>query len=184
MNSYSFIYNDFTKIIFIENNFYLLGKRGECIVFNNNFENEKKVNYKTAIPLYDIIQYKKYFLLFTAEFNMCLVDFNFDTNQMNELFYIKFGLNKVTNLIYINDVLYITNADKNVYSIDFNYEYRLYEERVAMKKEENLSEAYNIYYELHKNKKKKKKKGKKGKGGKKKSASPTKKKASPAKKKK
>ena len=115
---------------------------------------------------------------------MCLVDFNFDTNQMNELFYIKFGLNKVTNLIYINDVLYITNADKNVYSIDFNYEYRLYEERVAMKKEENLSEAYNIYYELHKNKKKKKKKGKKGKGGKKKSASPTKKKASPAKKKK
>jgi hypothetical protein len=184
MNSYSFIYNDFTKIIFIENNFYLLGKRGECIVFNNNFENEKKVNYKTAIPLYDIIQYKKYFLLFTAEFNMCLVDFNFDTKLMNELFYIKFGLNKVTNLIYINDVLYITNADKNIYSIDFNIEYRLYEERIAMKKEEKLSEEYNIYYELHKNKKKKKKKGKKGKGGKKTSSSPAKKKASPGKKKK
>ena len=139
--------------------------------------------YKKAIPLYDIIQYKKNFLVFTSEFNMCLVEFNFENNKMNELFYIKFGMNKVTNLIYINDILYITNADKNVYSIDFNYEYRLYEERVAMKKEEKLSEEYNIYYELHKNKKKKKKKGKKGKG-KKKASSPGKKKASPGKKKK
>ena len=183
MNIYDFKYNDFTKIIFNNNNFYLLGKRGECIVFNNNFEDEKKIMYKKAIPLYDIIQYKKNFLVFTSEFNMCLVEFNFENNKMNELFYIKFGMNKVTNLIYINDILYITNADKNVYSIDFNYEYRLYEERVAMKKEEKLSEEYNIYYELHKNKKKKKKKGKKGKG-KKKTSSPGKKKGSPGKKKK
>ena len=184
MNTYDFKYNDFTKIIFHDNNFYLLGKRGECIVFNSYLEDEQKILYKKAIPLYDIIQYKKNFLLFTSEFNMCLVEFNFENKIMNELFYIKFGLNKVTNLIYINDILYITNADKNVYSIDFNYEYRLYEERVAMKKEEKLSEEYNIYYELHKNKKKKKKKGKKGKGGKKKATSPPKKKASPAKKKK
>ena len=186
MNTYDFKYNNFTKIIFNSNNnnFYLLGKRGECIVFNNNFEDEKIVYYKKAIPLYDIIHYKNYFLLFTSEFNMCLVEFNFDNKIMNELFYIKFGMNKVTNLIYINDVLYITNADKNIYSIDFNIEYRLYEERIAMKKEEKLSEEYNIYYELHKNKKKKKKKGKKGKGGKKTSSSPAKKKASPGKKKK
>ena len=183
MNTFDFKYNNFTKIVFNNNNFYLLGNSGECIVFNNNFEDEKKVLYKKAIPLYDIIQYKNYFLLFTSEFNMSLVEFNFDKNSMNELFYIKFGMNRVTNLIYINDVLYITNADKNVYMIDFNFEYRLYEERVAMKKEEKLSEEYNIYYELHKNKKKKKKKGKKGKGGKKKSASPAKKKASPKKKK-
>ena len=165
MNTYDFKYNDFTKIIFNNNNFYLLGKRGECIVFNNNFVEEQKVFYKKAIPLYDIIQYNKKFLLFTSEFNMCLVEFNFEKNKMIELFYIKFGMNRVTNLIYINDVLYITNADKNIYCIDFNYEYRLYEERLAMKKEELLSEEYNIYYELHKNKKKKKKKGKKGKGG-------------------
>ena len=183
MNTFDFKYNNFTKIVFNNNNFYLLGNSGECIVFNNNFEDEKKVLYKKAIPLYDIIQYKNYFLLFTSEFNMSLVEFNFDKNSMNELFYIKFGMNRVTNLIYINDVLYITNADKNVYMIDFNFEYRLYEERVAMKKEEKLSEEYNIYYELHKNKKKKKKKGKKGKGGKKKSASPAKKKSSPKKKK-
>ena len=176
MNTYDFKYNDFTKIIFNNNNFYLLGKRGECIVFNNNFVEEQKVFYKKAIPLYDIIQYNKKFLLFTSEFNMCLVEFNFEKNKMIELFYIKFGMNRVTNLIYINDVLYITNADKNIYCIDFNYEYRLYEERLAMKKEELLSEEYNIYYELHKNKKKKKKKGKKGKGGKKKSVSPAKKK--------
>ena len=165
MNTYDFKYNDFTKIIFNNNNFYLLGKRGECIVFNNNFVEEQKVFYKKAIPLYDIIQYNKKFLLFTSEFNMCLVEFNFEKNKIIELFYIKFGMNRVTNLIYINDVLYITNADKNIYCIDFNYEYRLYEERLAMKKEELLSEEYNIYYELHKNKKKKKKKGKKGKGG-------------------
>ena len=183
MNTFDFKYNNFTKIVFNNNNFYLLGNSGECIVFNNNFEDEKKVLYKKAIPLYDIIQYKNYFLLFTSEFNMSLVEFNFDKNSMNELFYIKFGMNRVTNLIYINDVLYITNADKNIYMIDFNFEYRLYEERVAMKKEEKLSEEYNIYYELHKNKKKKKKKGKKGKGGKKKSASPAKKKSSPKKKK-
>ena len=178
MNTYDFKYNNFTKIVFNNNNFYLLGKRGECIVFNNNFEDEKEVFYKKAIPLYDIIQYQKNFLLFTSEFNMCLVEFNFDNKVMNELFYIKFGLNKVTNLIYINDVLYITNADKNIYSIDFNIEYRLYEERVAMKKEEKFSEDFNIYYELHKSKKKKKKKGKKAKGGgaKKKAASPAKKK--------
>ena len=175
MNTYDFPYNDFTKIVFSNNNFYLLGNRGKCIVYNNNFEDPKIVVYKKPIPLYDIVQYKKYFLLFTGEFNMCLVEFNFETNKMNELFFIKFGLNKVTNLIYINDILYITNADKNIYSIDFNVEYRLYEERVAMKKEEKLSEEYNIYYELHKNKKKKKKKGKKGKG-KKKSSSPKKKK--------
>jgi outer membrane protein assembly factor BamB len=176
MNTYDFKYNDFTKIIFNNNNFYLLGKRGECIVFNNKFEEEQKVFYRKSIPLYDIIQYNKKFLLFTSEFNMCLVEFDFEKKKIIELFYIKFGMNKVTNLIYINDVLYITNADKNIYCIDFNYDYRLYEERIAMKKEELLSAEYNIYYELHKNKKKKKKKGKKGKGGKKKSASPAKKK--------
>ncbi len=73
-------------------------------------------------------------------------------------------MNRVTNLIYINNILYITNADKNIYSIDVNTEYELYEERVAMKKEEKFCDAFNVYYELHKNKRKKKKKGKKGKG--------------------
>ena len=183
MNTYDFNYNDFTKIIYINNNFYLLGKRGNCIVFNNNFEDEKKVLYHKAIPLYDIIQFKKYFVIFTADFNMVLVDFNFDLSRMIELFYIKFGMNRVTNLIYINNVLYITNADKNIYSIDVNIEYELYEERVEMIKEDKFCDAFNVFYELHKNKRKKKKKGKKGKG-KKKSASPAKKKASPAKKKK
>ena len=183
MNTYDFNYNDFTKIIYINNNFYLLGKRGNCIVFNNNFEDEKKVLYHKAIPLYDIIQFKKYFVIFTADFNMVLVDFNFDLSRMIELFYIKFGLNRVTNLIYINNVLYITNADKNIYSIDVNTEYELYEERIEMIKEDKFCDAFNVFYELHKNKRKKKKKGKKGKG-KKKSASPAKKKASPAKKKK
>ena len=183
MNTYDFSYNDFTKIIYINNNFYLLGKRGNCIVFNNNFEDEKKVLYHKAIPLYDIIQFKKYFVIFTADFNMVLVDFNFDLSRMIELFYIKFGMNRVTNLIYINNVLYITNADRNIYSIDVNTEYELYEERVEMMKEEKFCDAFNVFYELHKNKRKKKKKGKKGKA-KKKSASPAKKKASPAKKKK
>jgi WD40 repeat protein len=183
MNTYDFNYNDFTKIIYINNNFYLLGKRGNCIVFNNNFEDEKKVLYHKAIPLYDIIQFKKYFVIFTADFNMVLVDFNFDLSRMIELFYIKFGMNRVTNLIYINNILYITNADKNIYSIDVNTEYELYEERVEMIKEDKFCDAFNVFYELHKNKRKKKKKGKKGKG-KKKSASPAKKKASPAKKKK
>ena len=183
MNTYDFNYNDFTKIIYINNNFYLLGKRGNCIVFNNNFEDEKKVLYHKAIPLYDIIQFKKYFVIFTADFNMVLVDFNFDLSRMIELFYIKFGLNRVTNLIYINNILYITNADKNIYSIAVNTEYELYEERIEMIKEDKFCDAFNVFYELHKNKRKKKKKGKKGKG-KKKSASPAKKKASPAKKKK
>ena len=183
MNTYDFNYNDFTKIIYINNNFYLLGKRGNCIVFNNNFEDEKKVLYHKAIPLYDIIQFKKYFVIFSADFNMVLVDFNFDLSRMIELFYIKFGMNKVTNLIYINNILYITNADKNIYSIDVNTEYELYEERIEMIKEDKFCDAFNVFYELHKNKRKKKKKGKKGKG-KKKSASPAKKKASPAKKKK
>ena len=183
MNTYDFNYNDFIKIIYINNNFYLLGKRGNCIVFNNNFEDEKKVLYRKAIPLYDIIQFKKYFVIFTADFNMVLVDFNFDLSRMIDLFYIKFGMSRVTNLIYINNVLYITNADKNIYSIDVNTEYELYEERIEMIKEDKFCDAFNVFYELHKNKRKKKKKGKKGKG-KKKSASPAKKKASPAKKKK
>ena len=177
MNTYDFNYNDFTKIIYINNNFYLLGKRGNCIVFNNNFEDEKKVLYHKAIPLYDIIQFKKNFVIFTADFNMVLVDFNFDLSRMIELFYIKFGMNRVTNLIYINNILYITNADKNIYSIDVNTEYELYEERIEMIKEDKFCDAFNVFYELHKNKRKKKKKGKKGKG-KKKSASPAKKKAS------
>ena len=152
-------------------------------MFNNNFEDEKKVLYHKAIPLYDIIQFKKYFVIFTSDFNMVLVDFNFDLSRMIELFYIKFGMNRVTNLIYINNILYITNADKNIYSIDVNTEYELYEERIEMIKEDKFCDAFNVFYELHKNKRKKKKKGKKGKG-KKKSASPAKKKVSPAKKKK
>ena len=139
----------------------------------------KMVVYHKNIPLFDIIQYKTNFLIFTAEFNMCFVEFKYETKKMNELFFIKFGMNKVTNLMYISDVLYVTNADMNIYSIDFNFEYQIFEEKVAMKKEELLSEDYNKYYELHKNKKKKKKKGKKGKKGKKKastSKSPKKKK--------
>ena len=185
MNSYDFSYNEFTKIIYINSNFYLLGKRGYCIVFDNNFENEKKVFYHKAIPLYDIIQFRKYFVIFTSDFNLVLVDFNFDLSRMINLFYIKLGNNRVTNLIYINNILYITNADKNVYSIDVNVEFELYEEREKMIKEGKFSEAFNVYYELHKSKKKKRKKGKKGKGKKKtKSASPKKKSASPGKKKK
>ena len=88
---------------------------------------------------------------------MVLVEFNFELNRMISLFKMKLGNNKVTNLIYINNILYITNADKNVYSIDVNTEYELYEERVAMKKEEKFCDAFNVYYELHKNKRKKKK---------------------------
>ena len=182
MNTYDFSYNEFTKIIYINSNFYLLGKRGYCIVFDNNFENEKKVFYHKAIPLYDIIQFQKYFVIFTADFNLVLVEFNFDLSRMIDLFYIKIGMNRVTNLIYINNILYITNADKNVYSIDVNMEFELYEEREKIIKEAKFSEAFNVYYELHKNKRKKRK-GKKGKGkGKTKSSSP--KKASPGKKKK
>ena len=182
MNTYDFSYNEFTKIIYINSNFYLLGKRGYCIVFDNNFKNEKKVFYHKAIPLYDIIQFQKYFVIFTADFNLVLVEFNFDLSRMIDLFYIKIGMNRVTNLIYINNILYITNADKNVYSIDVNMEFELYEEREKIIKEAKFSEAFNVYYELHKNKRKKRK-GKKGKGkGKTKSSSP--KKASPAKKKK
>ena len=181
LNIYDFSYNDFTKIVYINNNFYLLGKRGNCIVFNNNFEDEKKVLFHKAIPLYDIIQFKKDFVIFTADFNMTLVEFNFDLNRMISLFYIKLGTNKVTNLIYINNILYITNADKNIYSIDVNMEYELYYERTAIDKEEKFCEAFNVFYEAHKNKRKKKKKGKKGKA-KKNTASPEKKKSSPAKK--
>ena len=182
MNTYDFSYNEFTKIIYINSNFYLLGKRGYCIVFDNNFENEKKVFYHKAIPLYDIIQFQKYFVIFTADFNLVLVEFNFELSRMIDLFYIKIGMNRVTNLIYINNIVYITNADKNVYSIDVNMEFELYEEREKIIKEAKFSEAFNVYYELHKNKRKKRK-GKKGKGkGKTKSSSP--KKASPAKKKK
>ena len=182
MNTYDFSYNEFTKIIYINSNFYLLGKRGYCIVFDNNFENEKKVFYHKAIPLYDIIQFQKYFVIFTADFNLVLVEFNFDLSRMIDLFYIKIGMNRVTNLIYINNILYITNADKNVYSIDVNMEFELYAEREKIIKEAKFSEAFNVYYELHKNKRKKRK-GKKGKGkGKTKSSSP--KKASSAKKKK
>ena len=183
LNMYDFSYNDFTKIIYINNNFYLLGKRGNCVVFNNNFEDEKKVLFHKAIPLYDIIQFKKDFVIFTADFHMTLVEFNFDLNRMISLFYIKLGTNKVTNLIYINNILYITNADKNIYSIDVNMEYELYYERTAIDKEEKFCEAFNVFYEAHKNKRKKKKKGKKGKATKK-TASLEKKKASPAKKKK
>ena len=183
LNMYDFSYNDFTKIIYINNNFYLLGKRGNCVVFNNNFEDEKKVLFHKAIPLYDIIQFKKDFVIFTADFHMTLVEFNFDLNRMISLFYIKLGTNKVTNLIYINNILYITNADKNIYSIDVNMEYELYYERTTIDKEEKFCEAFNVFYEAHKNKRKKKKKGKKGKATKK-TASLEKKKASPAKKKK
>ena len=183
LNMYDFNYNDFTKIVYINNNFYLLGKSGNCVVFNNNFEDEKKVLFHKSIPLYDIIQFKKDFVIFTADFNMTLVEFNFDLNRMISLFYIKLGTNKVTNLIYINNILYITNADKNIYSIDVNMEYELYYERNAIDKEEKFCEAFNVFYEAHKNKRKKKKKGKKGKA-KKKTSSPEKKKASSAKKKK
>ena len=184
MNTYDFNYNNFTKIIYINNNFYLLGKKGYCVVFNNNFEDEKVVYYHKAIPINDIIQFKKFFVIFTADFKMTVVDFNFDLGRMIEFFYMKFGVNKVTNLIYINNILYITNADKNIYSIDVNMEYELYEERNEIIKESKFSDAFNAYYELHKNKRKKKK-GKKGKGkAKKKAASPEKKKAPTAKKKK
>lgn len=189
-DSSDFKYNNFTKIVFLTqtNKFYLLGYHGECIIFNKNFEEEDYVCYPKTIALFDIIQYKKKFLLFTSEFHMSLVEFDLDKKKMKELFYIKFGLNRVTDLMYFNDILYVTNYDRNVYSIDFDIEYKLYEERVQMKGEEIFSEAFNKYYEAHKGKKKKKKKKGKGKGkGKKGSSpkkSPKKKSVSPKKKKK
>ena len=184
MDMYDFKYNDFTKIVYLNNFFYLLGKRGNCVVFDNNFEDEKLVLYHKPIPIFDIIQFQKNFVIFTSEFNMVLVDFNFDLKKMIDLFYIKFGMNKVTNLIYINNILYITNADKNIYSIDVKTEFELYEERSMMNNEEKFCNAFNAFYEAHKNKRKKKKKGKKGKAKMKLTLTSNKKKASPKKKKK
>ena len=186
MNMYDFKYNDFTKVVYLNNYFYLLGKRGTCVVFNNNFEDDKIVFYHKPIPIYDIIQFEKNFVIFTSENNMVLVEFNFDLNKMIDLFYIKLGMSRVTNLIYINDILYVTNADKNIYSIDVKMENELYYERSLIKKEEEFCNVFNVFYEAHKNKRKKKKKGKKGKGksGVKTSSSNNKKKTSPTKKKK
>ena len=185
MNMYDFKHNDFTKVVYINNFFYLLGKRGKCVVYNNNFEDEKIVFYHKSIPIYDIIQFEKNFVIFTSENNMVLVEFNFEVNKMIDLFYIKFGISKVTNLIYINNILYITNADKNIYSIDVKTENELYYERSLMLNEEKFCNIFNVFYEAHKNKRKKKKKGKKGKGKSTvKSSSTNKKTAAPAKKKK
>ena len=184
MNMYDFKYNDFTKVVYLNNYFYLLGKRGTCVVFDNNFEDDKIVFYHKSIPIYDIIQFEKNFVIFTSENNMVLVEFNFEVNKMIDLFYIKLGMCRVTNLIYINDILYVTNADKNIYSIDVKTEFELYEERSMMNNEEKFCNAFNAFYEAHKNKRKKKKKGKKGKAKMKLTLTSNKKKASPKKKKK
>ena len=179
INNYSFKYNEFNKVIYINKKFYLLGNQGECVVFNITFQESGIVYYNKIIPLIDIIPFRNFFLIFTNEFNMVLCDFDFEKQKMNELFHIRFGRNLVSNLSMRDDILYVTNKDGEIYNIDIALEYDIFEERCQMKSQELFSDAFNKYYEAHKSKKKKK--GKKGgkKGGKtspspKKSSSPKK----------
>ena len=181
MNNYSFKYNDFNKVIYINKKFYLLGNQGNCVVYNITFQEIGIVYYKKIIPLIDIIPFRNYFLVFTNEFKMILCDFDFEHQKMKELFHIKFGRNLVNNLNMRDDILYVINKDGEIYSIDIALEYEIYEERCLMKSQEIFSDAFNKYYETHKSKKKKK--GKKGgkKGGGKKASSPKKNSPSPKK---
>ena len=52
----------------------------------------------------------------------------------------------------------MTNLDGDLYRINIDYEYELFNERCNMKNAENFSNEFNAFYEVNKNKKKKKKK--------------------------
>ena len=94
-----------------------------------------------------------------------------DTQQkIIELFHIKIGEKRISNLLLRDDVLYLTCKDNVLYSIDLNYEFEIYNARCLMKKEELFSEEYNKFVESKKGKKKKRGKS----AGKKKSPSPKK----------
>ena len=68
INNFLFDYNNFNKVFYYENKFYLLTKQGEIIIFNSEFKEEKKLNFFIVSSLYEIIPYKKMFLIFNEKF--------------------------------------------------------------------------------------------------------------------
>ena len=159
INNFSFKYNDFNKVFYYEKEkkFFLLTKQGEIIIFNNEFKEINKLNFYKVISLYEIIPYKNLFLIFTEKFQMFLCEFNYESKKIIEKFYIKFGRNKISDLKYFNNLLYMTNLDGDLYRINIDYEYELFNERCNMKIAENFSNEFNVFYETYKSKKKKKK---------------------------
>ena len=184
INNYSFQWNTINKLLEFNKKFYLLGNDGQCIILRSTFQEEAIVMYPKTVPLIDMIPFRNMFLFLTGrlEMGVCMIDLEVE-KKIIELFKIKIGFKRITNLLLRDEVLYLTSKDTNVYSIDVAHEYELYERRCEMKKEEKLSEEYNKFLESRKNKKKKRgKSGKKGKGkgvkkspAKKKSPSPAKK---------
>ncbi len=160
INNYLFDYNNFNKVFYYEkeNKFFLLTKQGEIIIFNSEFKEEKKLNFFIVSSLYEIIPYKKMFLIFNEKFQMFLCDFDYEKKIIIEKFFIRFGRNKISDLKFFNDFLYMTNLDGDLYRINIDYEYELFNERCNMKNAENFSNEFNAFYEVNKNKKKKKKK--------------------------
>ena len=158
INNFLFDYNNFNKVFYYENKYYLLTKQGEIIIFNSEFKEEKKLNFFIVSSLYEIIPYKKMFLIFNEKFQMFLCEFNYEKNIIIEKFFIRFGRNKISDLKFFNNFLYMTNLDGDLYRINIDYEYELFNERCNMKNAENFSNEFNAFYEVNKNKKKKKKK--------------------------
>jgi hypothetical protein len=160
INNFLFKYNDFNKVFYNEKEkkFYLLNKQGEIIIFNSEFNEECKLNFYKVISLYEIIPYKKMFLIFTEKFQMFLCEFDLEKKKIIEKFYIKFGRNKISELKFFNNDLYMTNFDGDLYRINVDYEFDLFNERCNMKIAENFSNEFNEFYEINKSKKKKKKK--------------------------
>lgn len=187
INHYVFKYSsELNKILNFNNKFYFLCEKGICHIFKNDFNLEDTYQFPRLISLIDMIPFRTLLLFITArlELSFCMLDK--DTKKLNELFYIKIGSKVITNLLMRDDILYLTCRDGNIYSLNVEQEYELYQRRCQMKIEDNKSDEYNKFLEAKKNKKKKKrgKSGKKGKGAKKspgKKPSPTKK-ASPGKK--
>ena len=168
INTFIFKYCDINKIVFFNNYFFLLGKSGQIYVMNQKFELFKTVKYNQPIGFIDIIPYNSLFLIITEQLTMLVCQIDLETEKIIELFYIKIGNKKISDILLRDNHVFLTCFDCNFYTLDIQAEIELYENRRLLRIEQQISDNYNVFVEKNrlkkKKKKKKKKKGKKGKG--------------------
>lgn len=152
INTSTINFMDLKKVLFINNKFYLVQANTHLLVYTNDFRLEKDIPYPAYESFIDLIIYKQYFIFFSQDKKLHLCEIIND--KLIRLFSMNIGKKTVSNLMLIDSILYMTNLDGTIYTINVEGELRLYWNRKTMMEEEKVSVAFNKFLMSKKAKKK------------------------------
>lgn len=158
INTSTINFLDLKKVVFFNKKFYLVQSHTHLLIYTMDFKLEKEIPYPAFESFIDLIIYNQYFIFFSSDKKLHLCEMIND--KLVRLFSMVIGQKTVSNIMLIDSLLYMTNLDGNIYTLDIEGELMLYWNRKTMMEEEKVSVAFNKFLM---SKKAKKKRGKSGK---------------------